>query len=344
MSEKKLGPLIVPIFIPNQGCPHRCIFCEQEKITSQSSKSVNGKYVEKILKNAIHSKNFDLRRNPEVAFYGGTFTRLPIGRMRELLEAVAPYIRQGFFRSIRISTRPDALDEKRLKMMKGYGVSTVEIGVQSMDDAVLRLSQRGHTSEDTVKAVHALRRNRFRIGIQLMPGLPGDSKEKFRSTITEVITLHPDMVRLYPALVIRGTELSTWYRERRYQPLGLEEAIEVCAESCILFEAKKIPVIRIGLMSSPSLLREGQIVAGPWHPAFGLLVRSRLLQTNIEKQLPKAGETSQIKILVPTKDIPMVRGYKNQGLKWIEDRTGAEVIKIEADDSISPGEVRIEKL
>lgn len=344
MFERQLKPLIVPIFIPNLGCPNRCVFCEQERITSQIGQKINREHVKKVLDKAITSKGFDVRREPEVAFYGGTFTRLPLGRIRELIEAVVPYIRKGFFRSIRVSTRPDALDKKRLEVMKGYGVDTIELGAQSMDDEVLLLSQRGHTAEDTVKAVQILRRIGFRVGIQLMPGLPGDSNEKFRSTIRQVIGLQPDMVRLYPTLVIRGTELALWYKEGKYQPLRLEDAVDICIDSCIQLESEDIPVIRVGLMSSPSLLEKGQIIAGPWHPSFGFLVRSGIHQKKIEPLLPRPGTASKIRITVPKRDIPMVRGYKNQGIKWIETRTGAKIVKVESDDSIPPGRVRIEKI
>jgi histone acetyltransferase (RNA polymerase elongator complex component) len=147
--------------------------------------------------------------------------------MEELLEAVAPYLKQGFFRSIRVSTRPDALQEKQLQLMRNFGVSSVELGSQSMDDEVLTLSQRGHTARDTVESVHLLRQHGFKVGIQLMPGLPGDSEEKFMKTVEEVIKLRPHMVRLYPTVVIRGTELAKWYKEKKYHPLRLEEAVKI---------------------------------------------------------------------------------------------------------------------
>ncbi|MCD6298601.1 MAG: radical SAM protein, partial [Deltaproteobacteria bacterium] len=328
----------------NMGCPHRCVFCEQEKITSQHKFPVNGRHVEKILDTAVRSRDFDKRRRPEVAFFGGTFTRLSKERIKTLLGAVAPYIKRGLFESIRVSTRPDALDKERLDLMKAYGVFTVELGAQSMDDRVLSLSNRGHTVEDTVKGVQALREYGFRVGIQLMPGLPGDSNDCFRSTITKVIRLHPDMVRLYPALVIRGTELVRWYSEGRYLPLSLEEAVEICIEGCMRLESEDIPVIRIGLMSSPTLLEEGQIVAGPWHTAFGFLVRSGIHLKKIASCLPGQGEMSLIRIYAPKREVNLVRGYKNKGIKWIEQRTGARVVGVESDDSIAPGRVRIENI
>jgi len=344
LSEGRLKHFIVPIFIPNQGCPHLCAFCEQKTITSQGGELVNGRHVKEVLDKAVESKKFHLQRKSEVAFYGGTFTGLPLDQIRDLLEAVAPYIREGLFRSIRVSTRPDTLDEGRLKLMKCYGVDTVELGVQSMDEQVLSLSKRGHTAEDTERAVKTLRKYGFKVGIQLMPGLPGDSQEKFQSTVTQVINLHPDMVRLYPALVIHGTILSRWYREGRYKPMGLEEAVAICIDSCMRLEDKAIPVIRIGLMSSPSLLKKGQIIAGPWHTAFGFLVRSGIYLRGIEPDLPRPGVVSRLAILVSKGDIHLVRGYRNEGLRWIERKTGAEVTGVRIDGSIRPGRVKIEKI
>ncbi len=341
----KRGPkklLIVPIFIPNQGCPYRCIYCQQEKITSQPIQPVNRFTVKETLDQAIKSTRFSPTKEPEVAFYGGTFTRLPTDRMTELLEAVAPYLKQGFFRSIRVSTRPDALQEKQLQLMRDFGVSTVELWSQSMDDEVLELSQRGHTARDTAESVHVLRQHGFKVGIQLMPGLPGDSEEKFMKTVEEVITLHPDMVRLYPTVVIRGTELAEWYKEKKYHPLRLEEAVKICQESCIRLEVNGIPVIRIGLMSSPSLLREGEVVAGPWHRAFGFLVRSGIHQKKIMSYLPRLCANDKIRLRAPNREIPLVRGYKNLGLRSIEHKTGARVMDVIPDESIPPGQIAVD--
>ncbi|MBN2122656.1 MAG: radical SAM protein, partial [Deltaproteobacteria bacterium] len=209
MSEKGSGrPLIVPVFIPNQGCPHRCIFCHQENITSQKAEPMDMGTLQAVLDGALRSPGFDPARNPQIAFYGGTFTRLPIARIRQFLDTVGPYLAKGAFGSVRISTRPDALDDERIKLLRGYGVTTVELGVQSMDDGVLTRTRRGHTAEDTIEAVALLRRHGMQVGIQLMPGLPGDSGAVFSKTVGQVIALRPDMVRLYPTLVIEGTELA----------------------------------------------------------------------------------------------------------------------------------------
>ena len=344
MSERVLKPLIIPVFIPNQGCPHKCLFCEQEKITSQPIHPITKEHIEKVLKTAINSRTFDPGRRPEVAFFGGTFTKLPIEQMKRILEIVAPYLKKGLFHSVRVSTRPDCLDMERLNIMKDFGVRTVELGTQSMDNKVLSLSKRGHSAEDTVGAVRILKKEGFKVGIQLMPGLPGDSANVFYSTTTKILNLHPDMVRLYPAIVIRGTGLALWYKEGRYEPLTLDEAVGICTDSCIRFEREGIPVIRIGLMSSPSLLEEGQILAGPWHPAFGHLVRSAIHFKNIEPDLPGPGESQQIIIRTPRREMSLVRGYKNQGLRLIEKKTGAEVVGIEPDDFIPSGRVEVNKI
>ncbi|SPD75519.1 conserved hypothetical protein [uncultured Desulfobacterium sp.] len=341
MSDRRPRPLIVPIFIPHLGCPHRCVFCEQKRITSQKDLPVSEEHIIGIIERAIHSAGFDPNRNPEIAFYGGTFTGLPFDQMLFLLETVFPYITKGLFRGIRVSTRPDAVNDERLKAIRHYNVSTVELGAQSMDDQVLTLSERGHSSDDTARAVRLLRQYGLSVGIQLMPGLPGDSADKFHSTVTKVIDLKPDMVRLYPALVIKGTGLARLYEKGIYHPLGLGQAVEICADNCLRLEDMGIQVIRIGLMSSPSLLEEGQIIAGPWHPAFGFLVRSAIYHKGIAPMLPGRGQSKSIRIMAYKLDIPLIRGYKNQGVKLIENRTGAKVVNIQAEDSITPGRIKV---
>lgn len=341
---KEATHLIVPVFIPHQGCPFQCIYCRQDKITDQSMMPVSASYIQKILDTSLESPRFLSAHVKEVAFYGGTFTNIPLEKMKEFLEATAPYLRQGLFKSIRVSTRPDSINGETLKLMKGYGVSTVELGAQSMDDSVLMLSKRGHTSRDTISAVALLKRYGFKVGIQLMPGLPGDSESIFNNTIDKVIDLHPDMARLYPAIVIRETELASMYHTGAYSPLTLDEAVRICSESCIRLEDNDIPVIRIGLMSSSSLLRDGEILAGPWHSAFGFLVRSYIHQNKIEPLLPKITGRVNIGVRAPGREIPLIRGYKNEGVRRIEERSGAKVIYIKSDDSIPNGQIEVDEL
>jgi len=279
-----------------------------------------------------------------VAFYGGTFTNLPLAKMEEVLGAVSPYLEQGLFNSIRVSTRPDSVDIYRLELMRHYGVSTVELGVQSMDDKVLTLSKRGHTARDVINAVSLLRRHGFKIGIQLMPGLPGDTESIFNDTINKVIELNPDMARLYPVVVINGTELASMYNKGVFRPLRLDEAVRISGESCIRLEDNLIPVIRIGLMSSPSLLREGEILAGPWHSAFGFLVRSYIHHKKIQPLLSGFTGTAEIGIRAPMSEIPLVRGYKNEGVRLLEKKSGMRIRYIKSDNSIPNGRIEVDRV
>jgi len=342
-DDRIRNPLIIPIFIPNLGCPHRCIFCRQETITSQAG-SVRREEVRSSIEKAIHSTGFDPLRRAEVAFYGGTFTGLPEDMMDEFLGAVRPFIRQGLISSIRISTRPDFLHERHMELLKNSGVSTIEIGAQSMDNRVLGLANRGHSAEDTIRSVGLLKNYGFKVGIQLMPGLPGDSENGFLRTIDTIVDLRPDMARLYPTLVIRGTALEKHYLDGQYRPLSLEDAVRQCAESCIRLEGNGIPVIRIGILNAPALAEKGEIVAGPWHASFGYLVRCNIYWRRIEPFLPARGEADQIGLRVSRRELPLVRGFRNTGLRMIEEKTGAKVRRIRPDDSLAFGEIAVEKL
>ena len=337
--------MIVPVFIPNKGCPHRCVFCEQEKITSQDGSAVGAGRVRAEIERAIASRRFVPSAGNEIAFYGGTFTSLPPGLIEELLGAALPYLEKGLFAGIRVSTRPDAVDSSRCSLISRYGVRTVELGVQSMNDRVLQLSGRGHTAADTVKAADILKRGGFRVGVQIMPGLPGDSRDIFAETVSRIISLRPDMARIYPALVIEGTALAGWYRSGRYSPLDLEEAIEWCEDACVKLEGAGIPVIRLGLMNSPSLREPGQILAGPWHESFGHIVRSRIHLKKISPLLP-AGKWSGLRVVIctPPGEVSLLRGHRNEGLRWIEKRLGAAGAKIVPDERISPGGIEVKAL
>lgn len=327
---------IVPIFIPNQGCPYRCIFCDQKRITGEEEK-ISPKKVKEIIEMAKESKKF--KKKIEVAFYGGTFTSLPLSYMKELLNAVKPYIEQGIVKEIRVSTRPDSLDEEKLKIMKDYSVKTVELGAQSFDNNVLQLANRGHSAEDTINAFYLLKKWGFKVGIQLMPGLPGDNWNTFKNTVKKTIELMPNMVRLYPTVVIRGTRLEKLFKEGKYKPLSLKEAIDICLYALIEFEKKEIPVIRIGLMNSESLLKN--IVAGPWHPAFGFLVKSKAFIKQHIIPILKRQDIKKAKIFIFPNLIPLLRGHKNEALKEIESETGVKILRVIPDESLIHEKIRI---
>jgi histone acetyltransferase (RNA polymerase elongator complex component) len=336
---KTLRKFIVPIFISNQGCPHRCIFCDQKKITGEGKPEPE--LVEKNIKVALNSKRYKKEQGIEVAFYGGTFASLPVPYMKRLLEPVRRYIEKGIVSGIRISTRPDSINKEILSILKEYGVETVELGAQSLDDNVLRLSKRGHTAEDVFNSFQLLKAQGFKVGIQLMPGLPGDTKEVFRVTIQKTIELAPDMVRLYPTVVIKGTELEELYKKKLYRPLSLQEAVDICSEAVITLESKGIPVIRIGLMNSASLTKN--IVAGPWHPAFGFLVRSTaFIKDRVVPLLKKGNIKNEAVISIHSRLIPLLKGYKNEGIRIIEAETGIKIKQIRADESLLEEKIKVE--
>jgi histone acetyltransferase (RNA polymerase elongator complex component) len=301
-----------------------------------------GQKVRELLDHARRSALFGAREHREIAFYGGTFASLPEKKIKELLGVVAPYLKEGIFHSVRVSTRPDSLDEKKAALLKGLGVSTVELGTQSMNDEVLAMTRRGHTALDTERTVHLLKQHGFRVCIQLMPGLPGDSAERFSATVQKVIRMKPDMARLYPVVVIRGTELAQWFESGEYQALALEEAVRICAESGLRLEEAGIPVIRIGLMASASLREKGQVLGGPWHESFGHLVRSEIYQRRIEAFLPGPGEAKGISIRIPSKDVALLRGHRNEGIRRIEKMTKALIDGILPDDSLPSGRIAVQ--
>jgi histone acetyltransferase (RNA polymerase elongator complex component) len=298
----------------------------------------------RILEEAINSPGFFKTKDREIAFYGGTFTALPRAVMTTLLGTARPYVERGYFSSIRISTRPDSIDGHRIQLLGEYGVKTVELGAQSMDDHVLTLAERGHKASDTIDSLSLLRKHGFIVGIQLMPGLPGEGVTSFSQSVDKIIQLRPDLVRLYPTLVIKGTKLADMFLNNQYVPLSLEAGIQLCQKGCTRLEDAEIPVVRIGLMATPSLTEEGQILAGPWHEAFGFLVRSRIHLARILSSLPRDGKGEKIRIRAPRRDIPLIRGHRNDGLAWIERKTGYKVIAVIPDQDMRSGKIKFDIL
>jgi histone acetyltransferase (RNA polymerase elongator complex component) len=320
--------MIIPFFIPHSGCPHQCVFCNQKNITGQTNPVAHLAIPQKITEYlAISSSD-----NPaHVAFYGGSFTALPFETQRSYLNAVQPFIQAGQIAGIRLSTRPDCITSEILALLQEYHVTTIELGVQSMDDAVLARSGRGHTATDTVNAVSLIRSFDFLIGLQLMPGLPGDSADSFMKTIDAVIALKPNFVRIYPALVIKDTPLEGLYASARYMPLSLDDAVALCREALEKLERAGIDVIRIGLQPTEELEKTGTIVAGPYHPAFRQLVESSILLDKMRCALRNcSGKTGRVTFQVNPKDLSAAIGQKRSNIKKLEKEFGVRNIRIVA--------------
>lgn len=298
---------IIPIFIPHQGCPQQCVFCNQSEITSAKTPTAADvtAEIEKALEFAL---------NAQVAFYGGSFTAIDTALQESYLRAAFAFITAGKVASIRVSTRPDAISEPVLARLAKYGVETVELGAQSMDDAVLELSRRGHTSAQTAVAAKMIKDAGFELVLQVMCGLPGDSRELCRKTAEQVAALAPAAVRIYPVCVLKNTPLYEMAQSGEYTPLDIESAVEIAADMMEIFALAQIRAIRIGLNPSEEL-SAGAAAGGAYHPALGEMVYSRIWRRQAEKQIEQEiaayKDIREISLHTPNNMMSKAHGQKN---------------------------------
>ncbi len=295
----------IPIFIPMEACPFRCIYCDQEKISGHAQVPDAAEIKESIEK---HLATMPKSAEIEVGFFGGTFTGLPQEKQVALLETVQPFIQRGQVKSIRLSTRPDFIDDKILQVLKAHHVGTIELGAQSMDDEVLRQSGRGHKAVVTVAAAKMIKASGFRLGLQMMIGLPGDSAEKNRATAEAFVAMGAEDVRIYPCLIIKGTPLEKRYLDGKYQPLSLAEAVQITAQLFPIFEDAGIRIIRTGLHPSEGFLNGDELVAGPFHVSFKELVVTQLWN-EILKQITVNKNAEEITVSVAPGQTNAAIGY-----------------------------------
>jgi histone acetyltransferase (RNA polymerase elongator complex component) len=329
---KKPGERIYPVFLPHAGCPFRCVYCNQNAVTvpvgplnPRTSPEILSSFRPMLDRLAADARGSGIRG--EVAFYGGTFTSLPAGVLKEILQAVQGCIEEGIFTGIRFSTRPDALTEGTLELLAGYPVKTVELGVQSLSDVVLEKSRRGYRVSEVKRACANVRRRGWKLGLQLMPGLPGDTKEVFLESIAGAIGLAPDFVRLYPTLVLRDTVLADWFRTGAYRPLTLEEAIGWCTPAYTVLRDAGIPVARMGLHADPQLEKPGAVLAGPYHPAFGYLVKCRYRRNRIRdlaRAEPGDVRTGKLTAIVSDRIVSEVLGPSRENVLLLREELALE--------------------
>jgi histone acetyltransferase (RNA polymerase elongator complex component) len=328
--------MIIPFFIMNQGCPNRCIFCNVHKTAGNlTGRITENTFRETIQKYMNHKKNNGDR--VQIAFYGGNFTGMEKDCQAELLGFAIPFITMGLVQDVRISTRPDNIDNECLDLLKCYGVTTVEIGAQSLVDEVLIRSDRGHSSADVVNATEMLKDRGFKTGIHLMVGLPGESRSGFEYTVSETISLKPDMVRIHPTVVFQDTGLAELYRSGAYTPLSISEAIDLCKYALQRFEEADIPVIRLGLQTTREMEKAGSIVAGPYHPAFRSLVEESIF-FDMASSLLTGGNVfnKEVNFTVSPKDVSSFHGHKNKNMYTLKERYNLTELNV----SIAPGQKR----
>lgn len=301
----------VALFVPHEGCPHGCSFCNQNIITGRRGEDCTPELVTRTAEQALHQMGEERASQAEIAFFGGSFTAIEEGRMESLLRAAYPYVANGSFAGIRVSTRPDCVEEKVLALLKNYGVTAVELGAQSMSDEVLRRNGRGHTAQTVEEASRRVKSFGFSLGLQMMTGLWGDHDEGGMETAVRLAGLFPDTVRIYPTVVLRDTPLHRAMERGEYRPQTLEEAVVLCASLLRLFHRRGIEVIRVGLQASPQL--EEDYVAGPYHPAFRELCEGELYYHFALDQL-RGRTKGKYTLWVRKRDLSQMIGQKKHNL------------------------------
>lgn len=310
----------VAIFVPHIGCPHKCSFCDQLAITG--SKNIpRAKDVQVACDRAI-SFGADPKET-EIAFFGGSFTAIERGYMTELLEAAKPYVFEKGFRGIRLSTRPDAVDEERLELLKSYGATSVELGAQSMSDKVLSLNERGHSAEDVERAAKLVKSYGFMLGLQMMVGLYGSTPELDVCTAERLIALKPQEARIYPTVILKNTRLGELYLAGKYKPYSFESAIPLCADILSMFESAGISVIKLGLHSSKEV--EKDMLGGLYHPAFRELCESELYRRKMEELI---GDDKRVCFTVPAAGLSKAIGQKKSNIEYFRAKGVEIVVKV----------------
>lgn len=331
--------VIVPFFISHQGCPHQCVFCNQRAITGKSGAIPTAA---ELLAAISDWRRTSAAESVEVAFYGGSFTLLPHELQKRLLLTLKPLLQSGEVSSVRLSTRPDAVDAAIAGFLRESGVTTVELGVQSMDDTVLSLAGRGHSAQDTFNAFSVLRDEGLQVGAQMMPGLPGESAAGAVASFRKILSLKPDLARIYPAVVLQGTELARLHRDGEYTPLLLEEAVQICKIMLQDADLAGIPVIRVGLQPTDDLSSGDELIAGPYHPAFRQLAQGERWFDLLKALIPEFSAGARLNIHAAPAEVSDVVGQKRKNMLRLEKFSGVAVAGVHPDGALSAGKIRLE--
>ena len=324
-------PFVIPFFIAHQGCPHFCSFCDQHAIIGRltAGAGISREEVMAGIREGLDRPRRSDRRGIQVAFYGGSFTGLPLGKQQELLSAVQPFLASGEVDGIRLSTRPDYINGEIVSFLRSFGVTIVELGVQSMNDQVLTASDRGHTAADSERAIRHLQDGGLTVGVQLMIGLPGEGSGSALRGAERLAGLKPDLARIYPVVVLKGSKLEDDLRAGRYRPLCLPKAVALSGRVKETFDDAGVRVVRIGLQETEGL--QESIVAGPFHPAFGEMVLSRNFYLRVRALLKDAKDSRVRKISISAFDQSVFRGTGNFNIKRLESKGMLRDVEVDFD-------------
>ena len=318
----------ISIFVPHSGCPQKCSFCNQNTITGQSV-APTARDVASAVEIALKSEDYEF----EIAFFGGSFTAIDRAYMISLLEAAKPYVESGAVTGIRCSTRPDYVDRETLDILKKCGVTAIELGAQSMDDGVLTKNLRGHTAEDVRQASGLIKEYGFELGLQMMTGLYGSSRELDIYTAREIIRLQPKTVRIYPTVVLKNTYLARLLECGKYVADTLEETVSLCAELVPMFEEANVKIIRLGLHSSIDVKKN--MLGGGYHESLGELVQSRILLNKILEN-----PACDYRVYINEKTLSKLKGNKKANITALKN--AGYRIEILFDNSLKANELRLE--
>lgn len=328
----------ISVFIPHMGCPNACSFCNQRTISS-TAHAPSPDEAEDIIRGAYEYMSPKKRRNTEIAFFGGSFTAIDREYMISLLERADRYITcENGFCGIRISTRPDCIDEEILMLLKKYHVTAIELGAQSMNDRVLEMNMRGHTSEDIRRSAAMIKSYGFELGLQMMVGLYGSSPADELYTMNEIVRCAPATTRIYPVAVLEGTKLAELYKERKYVLYPFDKCVKLCAEIYSTFVKNNIRVIRMGLHAEDGV--EQNAVAGFYHPAFGEIVRTEIIRKIIEENLTEGENLCE----APPRLTSSLSGYKRSNRIYFADRNVKFLTNKELPENVISVNGRIFKL
>lgn len=322
----------ISIFVPHIGCPNMCSFCNQRYITGKSVAPQISDVINSI-NTAMNSPKYD-PKTTEIAFFGGSFTAINRSYMLELLNTAYHFVKSGSVAGIRISTRPDAIDDEILTILKEYGVTSIELGAQSLNDNVLKMNNRGHSAQQVIEASKLIKNYGFSLGLQMMTGLYGDCDEFAIQTANDIINLAPDTVRIYPTIVLKNTDLAALYSDEFYTPQTLDSAVELCSKLLLMFNDANIKVIRLGLHT----IEDGSYVAGPWHPAFSELCYSKIYLKLAQNNLVEKGSYT---IFVNPSSVSKMIGQRKENINFLKN-LGFDCI-VKSDSYCKDYEIKIER-
>ena len=332
---------IAPIFLSHAGCRYTCVFCNQYRITAQGTRP-SPEDVEETIERVFASRKGDGSCLRQIAFYGGSFTGMEFPLQQEYLNVARRYVREGMADSIRISVRPDQLGPEVLSFLYAHDVRTVEVGVQSLNDEVLRSARRGHSASEALAALERAKDAGMEVGAQLMVGLPQDDRVRSKETVEKIVQTRTDFVRIYPVLVVKDTELERMFRQGVYRPLTLEDAVSICKELVTLLEEASVRVIRIGLhQEQPHGDAGPSWIAGPYHPAFGQLVRSAMFKDRAWRSLQERSvPTMTASFRMHPCDRADFQGHRNQNIFCLLSAFSLKGIRIEEDPRMLRGSIQ----